>query len=64
MRTKPDPTIGSISKFVIIQIKILGNREATIEDLAFAFLLGGGTASLSPFQRSPLRLAASPSRRQ
>ena len=27
--------------------------EATIEDLALPNLLGGGTAPLSPFQRSP-----------
>ncbi len=27
--------------------------EATIEDLALQILLGGGTAPLSPFQRSP-----------
>jgi len=32
---------------------VLGMVEATIEDSAFPHLLGGGTASLSPFQRSP-----------
>jgi len=39
-------------------------KEATIEDLAFPNHFGGGTASLSPFQRSPhsMRLPASPSR--
>ncbi|UCE21159.1 MAG: hypothetical protein JSV46_02690, partial [Candidatus Aminicenantes bacterium] len=30
-----------------------GIDEATSEDLAFPTLFGGGTASLSPFQRSP-----------
>jgi hypothetical protein len=30
-----------------------GMDEATSEDLAFLSLFGGGTASLSPFQRSP-----------
>ena len=30
-----------------------GMDEATSEDLAFPSLLGGGTASLSPFRRSP-----------
>jgi hypothetical protein len=33
--------------------KYSGMDEATSEDLAFTSLLGGGTASLSPFQRSP-----------
>jgi hypothetical protein len=36
--------------------------EATIEDLAITTLFGGGTASLSPFQRSPFGFTASPSR--
>jgi hypothetical protein len=36
--------------------------EATIEDLAITTLFGGGTASLSPFQRSPSGFTASPSR--
>ena len=32
---------------------LLGMVKATIEDLALPHLLGGGTAPLSPFQRSP-----------
>jgi hypothetical protein len=41
-----------------------GIDEATLEDLAFPSLFEGGTAPLSPFQRSLAnsRLAASPSR--
>jgi len=39
-------------------------KEATFEDLAFPNHFGGGTVSLSPFQRSlhSMRLPASPSR--
>ena len=36
--------------------------EATFEDLAITTLFGRGTASLSPFQRSPSGFTASPSR--